>query len=57
MSRETAKTDRERADAIIALLEQWMREDGTYDEEFWPILEKALVQDPITFREPDEFGS
>ena len=61
MSREVAKSDsktnRERADAIIALLEQWMNEDGTYDEELWPILENELKQDRITFREPDAFGS
>ena len=58
MSREIAKpdstTNRERADAIIALLEQWMNEDGTYDEEAWPILEEELKKAPITFREPDE---
>ena len=54
IAKSDAKTKRERADAVIALLEQWMNEEGTYDEDVWPILEKELKEDPITFREPDE---
>ena len=57
LAKADSKTNRERADSIIALLEQWMNEDGTYDEEFWPILESELKLDPVTFPEPDEFGS
>ena len=37
----------ERADAIIALLEQWMNEEGTYDENVWPVLEKELKEDRL----------
>jgi hypothetical protein len=34
-----------------ALLREWMADDSGYDEEVWPVLEQALKEDPIRFRE------
>ena len=41
----------ERNRKAAALLRQWMADDSRYDEEMWPVLEQALKEDPIRFRE------
>jgi hypothetical protein len=41
----------ERNRKAAALLREWMADDSGYDEEMWPVLEQALKEDPIRFRE------
>lgn len=33
-----------RPEAVIALLDQWLRDESGYDEATWPELKKALVR-------------
>ncbi|MCP4348560.1 MAG: hypothetical protein GY795_24010 [Desulfobacterales bacterium] len=37
--------DRKRIDKIIQLLDLWMADESGYDEDTWPIIEKALNQE------------
>ena len=41
----------ERNRRAAALLREWMADDSGYDEEMWPVLEQALKEDPVRFRE------
>jgi hypothetical protein len=41
------RTDRQ---AVIALLEEWLRDESGYDEETWPELKKALDRDRLSAR-------
>jgi hypothetical protein len=41
----------ERNRKAAALLREWMADDSGYDEEVWPVLEQALKEDSIRFRE------
>ncbi len=39
-----------RPEAVIALLDRWLRDESGYDEETWPELKKALDRDRLSER-------
>jgi excisionase family DNA binding protein len=39
-------------EAARRLLAEWMADESGYDEQVWPIVEKLLAENPVTFGEP-----
>jgi hypothetical protein len=47
---EQRKEQLRRNEAVLALLNAWEHDDPEDQRETWAVLEKALDEDPITFR-------
>jgi excisionase family DNA binding protein len=47
-----AREQAERNEAAMRLLAEWMADESGYDERVWPIVEKLLAENPVSFGEP-----